>query len=264
VAIFDIWLDMPVWGIFGSLAGLVAALGLLIHWLCFDERTRPRSSTFAGVVAPFFGSVAVLFSLLTGFLASEVWERNRQAGRAILAERDGVLTVHAISLAAVSDMTEIRIAVQDYAKALVDDEWSRMMDQEGSRKAGQELLRLLTLVSNPKVGTDAGQAIQGALLDTVLKLRSTRYDRLALSGDRSDRTKWAVVIILCLITQIAIAIVHLEKPKAQAAALTIFSVAAVITLGLIAIRERPFDGPLRYSPEPVEEALQVMAGAASP
>jgi hypothetical protein len=245
VAIFNIWLDMPVWGIFGSLAGLFSALGLLIHGLCFSERMRPRSSTFAGVVAPFFGSVAILFSLLTGFLANEVWERNRQAGRAIMAERDGLLAVHAISLAAASDMREIRIAVQDYAKALVDDEWPRMMDQEGSVKAGQELLNLLTLVSNPKVSTDAGQAAQGALLDTVLKLRSTR-------------------IILGLITQVAIAIVHLEKPKAQAAALTIFSVAAVITLGLVAVRERPFDGPLRFSPEPVQEALQVMAGPADP
>ncbi|RDI61802.1 DUF4239 domain-containing protein [Microvirga subterranea] len=262
--IFDIWVDLPVWGIFGSLALLFATTALLIHRLCFSELTRARSSGFVGVVAPFFGSVAVLFSLLTGFLANEVWDRNRQAGRAILAERDGLLAIHAISLATVSDMKEIRAAAQGYAKALIEDEWPRMTEQESSPKAGQELMGLLTRVSNPQVGIDAGQAAQSALLDSVLKLRSTRYDRLALSGDRSDRTKWAAVVILGLITQIAIAIVHLEKPKAQAAALTIFSAAAVITLGLIAIRERPFDGPLRFSPDPVREALQVMAGAPGP
>lgn len=264
MAIFDTWLDMPVWGIFASLAGLFTVSAVLVHRLCFSERTRGRSSSFTGVVAPFFGSVAVLFSLLTGFLANEVWDRNRQAGRAVLAERDGLLAIHAISLAAVSDMKDIRIAAQDYAKALVDDEWPLMRNQEGSRKAGWELLNLLARVSNPQIGIDAGQAVQAALLDSVLKLRSTRYDRLSLSGDRSDRTKWAAVVILGLITQIAIAIVHLEKPKAQAAALTIFSVAVVITLGLIAIRERPFDGPLRFSPEPVQETLQIMAGTAGP
>jgi hypothetical protein len=262
--IFDVWLDMPVWGIFGSLAGLFAVSALLIHRLCFSESTRGRSSSFAGVVAPFFGSVAVLFSLLTGFLANDVWDRNRQASRTVLAERDGLLAIHAISLAAASDMKDIRLAVQEYAKALVHDEWPRMMDQEGSQRAGQELLNLLARASNPQIGIDAGQATQNALLDSVLKLRSTRYDRLSLSGDRSDRTKWAAVVILGLITQIAIAIVHLEKSRAQAAALTIFSAAAVITLGLVAIRERPFDGPLRLSPEPVQEALQIMAGTAGP
>ena len=106
--IFDIWLDMPVWGIFGSLAGLFAVAALLIHRLCFSDSTRGRSSSFTGVVAPFFGSVAVLFSLLTGFLANDVWDRNRQASRTVLAERDGLLAIHAISLAAVSDMKGIR------------------------------------------------------------------------------------------------------------------------------------------------------------
>jgi hypothetical protein len=260
VVIFDTWLDMPVWGIFGSLAGLFAASAFVIHWLCFGERTRTRSSSLNGVVAPFFGSVAVLFSLLTGFLANEVWDRNRQANRAILAERDGLLAVHALSTATVSDMSDIRAAAQLYAKALIDHEWPRMASQESSPEAGREILKLLSLVSKPQIGIDAGAAAQTALLDTVLKLRSARYDRLALSGDRTDRTKWTAVLILGLITQVAIGIVHLEKPKAQLASLTIFSAAAIITLGLVAIRERPFDGPLRFSPEPMREALQVLAG----
>ncbi|MCB5174292.1 bestrophin-like domain [Microvirga lenta] len=262
--IFDTWLDMPVWGIFGALALLFAASAFLVHWLSFGQLTRPRASTFGGVVAPFFGSVAVLFALLTGFLANDVWDRNRQASRAILAERDGLLALHAISIATVSDMNDIRAAAQLYADALVNDEWPRMASQESSSKAGAALLDLLTRVSNPQVGAEAGQAAQTALLDTVLKLRSTRYDRLALSGDRTDRTKWAAVILLALVTQVAIGIVHLEKPRAQAAALSIFSVAVVISLGLIGIRERPFDGPLRFSPEPVREALHIMAGGTPP
>jgi len=262
--IFDTWLDMPVWGIFASLAGLFTASVLLIHWLCFGKPTRMRASGFSGVVAPFFSSVAVLFSLLTGFLANEVWDRNRQAGRAILAERDGLLAIHAISTATVSDMDDIRVAAQRYARTLIEQEWPRMTVQESSQEAGEALLDLLALVSNPQIGADAGSAAQAALLDTVLKLRNARYDRLALSGDQTDRTKWTAVFILALATQVAIGIVHLDRPKAQIASLTIFSVAVVITLGLVAIRERPFDGPLRFSPAPLEDALKIMSGTATP
>ncbi|WP_369414369.1 hypothetical protein [Microvirga puerhi] len=174
------------------------------------------------------------------------------------------MAIQAISTATVTDMQEIRLIAQDYAETLIQDEWPRMQDQEASVKAGQVLLALLTQISNPQVAVGAGSAAQTALLDTVLKLRTARDDRLALSGDQTDRTKWTAVLILAFITQVAIGGVHLERPRAQIAALTIFSTAAVITLGLIAIRERPFDGPERISPQPIVEALQSMTEALAP
>ncbi|MBF9232705.1 bestrophin-like domain [Microvirga alba] len=262
--IFDSWLDMPVWGIFGSVAGLFALTAILIHWLCFGKACRTRAANFSGVVAPFFGSVAVLFALLTGFLANDVWERNRQATRTVMAEEGGLLTLYAVSVATVSDMKDIRATAQRYAELLISDEWPRMRDQDYSAKAGQTLLELLSKVADPKITADAGPAAQGALLDVVLKLRSARDDRLALSGDRTDRTKWAAVVILALITQIAIAVVHLERPRAQIAALSIFSVAVVVALGFVAMRERPFDGPLQLSPAPLQEVLQVYTGVLAP
>ncbi|WP_210493750.1 DUF4239 domain-containing protein [Microvirga antarctica] len=262
--IFDEWLDLPIWGIFAALALGFGLSGALIHWLSFGRLGQPHAVKLVGVVAPFFSSVAILFALLTGFLANDVWDRNRVANRAILAERDGLLAVHAMSVAVVSDMSEIRAAAQAYARSLVEDEWPLMRDQESSVKADEQLLALLARVSDPKMAAAAGQAAQGALLDTVLKLRGSRYDRLAMSGDRTDRTKWTAVLILGLITQIAIGVVHLERPKAQLTALSIFSLAAIITLGLVAIRERPFDGELRFSPAPIEEALAIMTPPPKP
>jgi hypothetical protein len=259
--IFDWWLDLPVWGIFAALAIALALSAGCIHWLTFGKAMHSRTKELGGVVPPFFGAVAILFGLLTGFLSNDVWERNRVAVRAILAERDAILAIHAMSIATVSDMSDIRAAVEAYTKRLIDDEWPMMENQESSPKAERELNTLLAKISDPRVGAEAGAAAQGALLDTVLKLRSSRHDRLAMSGDRTDRTKWTAVLCLAFVTQIAIGIVHLEKPRAQLAALSIFSLAVIVTLGLVAIRERPFDGQLRYSSEPLAEALEVMASS---
>ncbi|WP_456720493.1 MULTISPECIES: bestrophin-like domain [unclassified Bradyrhizobium] len=38
------------------------------------------------MVAPFFGTVGVLFAFLTGFLANDITGRNRQAARAVNSE----------------------------------------------------------------------------------------------------------------------------------------------------------------------------------
>jgi hypothetical protein len=262
--ILDAWLDLPVWGLFGSVAALFSLSALLIHWLSFGKPCRAFAASFVGVVAPFFGSVAVLFALLTGFLANDVWERNRQAARTVLLEEDGLLTLYAVSTATASDANEIRATAQRYAELLVSDEWPRMRNQDYSAQAGQVLLALLGKIANPATANQAGQATQRVLLDAALRLRSARDDRLALTGNNTDRTKWAAVVILALITQVAIAVVHLERPRAQAAALAIFSAAVIISLGLIAMRERPFGGPIQVSSEPIEEALQVYTGRMAP
>lgn len=256
--IFDLWLDLPVWGIFGALAAAYALSAALIHRLCFAGGGKPRLQSLTGIVAPFFGSVAVMFSLLTGFLANDVWDRDKQAARTVLAERDGLLSVHAISRATPSNLTELQQAAQHYAQALIEDEWPRMLQQGASDTAGRALLEVLTQASSPQVGIEAGAAAQGALLTSTLRLRGARDDRLALSSNLTDRTKWTAVLLLALITQVAIGIVHLEKPRAQLAALSIFSTAVVVMLGLIAIRERPFDGPAHVSPAPIEQALRIM------
>lgn len=260
----DRWLDLPLWGIFVSLIVAFFFSAWAIHWLCFKARSRTLAATLVGVVPPFFGSVAVLFALLTGFLANEVWDRNRQAARTVLAERETLQAIQAISIATVTNMEDIRAATRLYTELLLEDEWPLMREQGSSAKAGRALLALLGQISNPEVARSAGPAAQTALLDAVLKLRSARDDRLALSSDQTDRTKWIAVLFLALITQVAIGIVHLDKPRAQLAALTIFSSAVVVTLGLIAIRERPFDGTLHVSPAPIAEALRSMSNAPTP
>lgn len=52
----------------------------------------------------------------------------------------------------------------------------------------------------------------------------------------------------------ALGLVHLERPGARITALTLFALAVVTTLVLIAVHERPFDGSLALSPEPLRIA----------
>ena len=77
-----------------------------------------------------------------------------------------------------------------------------------------------------------------------------------LSGDRTTASKWAAVLLLALITQLAIAAVHLENARPQSAALGIFTLAAVLILGLLAIHESPFDPPVFVPPGPIIDVLR--------
>jgi len=114
-------------------------------------------------------------------------------------------------------------------------------------------------LSDPKIATEASQSVHSALLSTALKVRDARADRLALASDHTNDVKWATVLILGVLTQIALAFVHLERPRAQIAAIGLFSVAAVVALGLVALQEQPFDGALRISSAPLQQLLKATA-----
>jgi hypothetical protein len=253
------WIDLPAAVLFGVLIVFYILTGALISWICVCSPLRAKILTMTGVVAPFFGAVSVLFALLTGFLASDVGDRNRQAWRAVHTESSAAMSLHTLSVASTSDMAAIRVALRDYLQSVVRDEWRAMADDGASSKTDAALAALLRELSDPKIAAEAGQAVHNALMNTALKVRDARADRLALASDRTNDVKWMTVLILGLLTQIALAFVHLERPRAQLAAITLFSVAAVVALGLIALQEQPFDGALRISSAPLQDALKVIA-----
>ncbi|GLS44856.1 DUF4239 domain-containing protein [Methylobacterium brachythecii] len=254
--ILGLWLDQPVWLMFALLAvpflGLCAILSVLTLW----RRSRPlMQACGTGIVAPYFSAISVLLALLTGFVANDAWERQRQASRVVQSERANARAVYDLSIATVSDMSGIRASLANYLDAVIGDEWPAMAETgHASQRAGAALGRLLQAVADPKAGAESGPAAQSALLDAVMNLRSARGERLALADAQGDETKWLTLLVLAALTLVALALIHLEKPRAQATVLLLFAAAMISTLGLIALHERPFDGPMALKPDALRAA----------
>jgi hypothetical protein len=102
------------------------------------------------------------------------------------------------------------------------------------------------------------------MLTAAVRVSTARSTRLSLSSDRTNDLKWISVLILGAITQIALALVHLERPRAMLSALTVFATGAIVALGLIALQEDPFGGVFRVSPAPLERLLTLSDTPAPP
>src|SRR5438067_1879879 len=248
------WLALPVPALFASLFAFYFATAAFMVWLSFRSGLSRQIQSFKGLVAPFFVSTPTMFGLLVGFLSSDIWERNKQAERVVLTESDTLLALHSLSAASGSDDKNLRTAIRSYVAAVVEDEIPRLAFQPRSARTDAALDALLREVALPGTVKDAG--VQRTMLDMVLRVRAAHEDRIVLSNDRSMVTKWAAVLLLALITQIAIAAVHLEKPRPQLAALFIFTLAAVSILGLLAVHEAPFEPPVFIPPGPIADVLQ--------
>lgn len=252
----EAWLDLPTSGVFAVLTVLYAMTAAAIVWLTFGVPLGPRVRKLDGVVAPFFGSVGILFALLTGFLAGDIADRNRQAARAVQAEVAELRNVFTLSIASASDMRDIRAAWGRYVSAVLRDEWRSMADGASAPSASAAYDDMLREVSDPKIATQSGAPVQSALLTATVRVGTARSERLALASDSTNDLKWEIVLILGVMTQIAIGVVHLQRRNAQIAALAVFSVAAVIALGLIGLQEYPFAGDVQIHPAAFQELLK--------
>ena len=97
--------------------------------------------------------------------------------------------------------------------------------------------------------------MHAALLAAAVRANTARNDRLSISTDHTNDLKWTSVLLLCLITQLALSLVHLERPRAMLTALTVFASGAIVALGIIALQEHPFEGVFRTSPAPLQYLL---------
>jgi Protein of unknown function (DUF4239) len=239
------------------LAAFYSASALGLVRLSFGALVGPWVRSFRGVVAPFAGAIVIIFSILVGFLANDVWDRNRRAAAAVRGEGANLISLHALAAALGAPHVAIDRAIRAYATAVIHNEWPRMENGEAAPEAEAAQDELLQTVVQSDIAL-GNAALDGLLLDTAVKVREARGDRLALSSDFSESAKWTCVLLMALMAQISLAAVHLDEARAQIAAMVIFTASIVLVIGLIAIHEGPFQPPFGIRPAPIAKLLDIV------
>ena len=98
----DAWLDLPTPALFAVLILFYGITTAIIVWFCAWSPLKARILTLNGLVAPFFTAISVMFALLTGFLGSDVGDRNKRAWQAVNAESTAAHAVYTLSVASAS------------------------------------------------------------------------------------------------------------------------------------------------------------------
>src|SRR5690242_11022293 len=99
------------------------------------------------------------------------------------------------------------------------------------------------------------QVGQAALLNAVERIGAARSARLVLMGAPNDSPRWVAVLLLAVLTQVSVAVAHLDRARSQIVALSLSTAAAIIALAPVAILEHPFDGANQISLEPLRQAV---------
>lgn len=240
--LLDLWLDTGTAGIILLPFAVLYVLAAAITWLTFFSPARPCFAKCVGVVGPQFMSVAILFSLFAAFLANDVWRQTERARAAVDREANGIRTIMRLADAIGEAGMPLRSAAFQYADAIISAEWPAMR-QGVEADAGTAALQRLALVAvSPELGAATSAVLHEVVINAFIEIREARRARIYISNHHVATISWFGMIILGVLTQIGVAVVHLERLYPQTLAQWTFTTAFAATVALIGANERPFSG----------------------
>lgn len=244
------WMALVVFGLTYLLAAIIF---ILVTALAVGERARAFKAVSPGMLPP----LGIIFGLVVGFTAAQVWSDSAQAEAAVQREASALQSIVLFAGALPAEtQNHLRTLVYSYIAQAVAQEWPLMAKRNITlTTASPALADALRLV----LGLDATDRNQGAaqrgIITALENAIDARRQRIAISHSYVNWIKWSGLYLLAACALFAIALVHSDNPLASALTLALFATGVAACALLIVAYDRPFVGEISVRPAPL---LQVM------
>jgi|GEM_PF-1747208 len=251
------FVNFPMWLIV-LLCFATSGLPPLILALLFYKSPLKRFFAHSSEVeSAIIGAVALLFGLFAAFLANDIWQRNQIAQQSVVQEADAIRTLARYTEGMSPNYSEdMRAALSDYTKTVIEKDWPQMAVGSRSTELLSKVRAISAMIVSGNLGKEAGPTIQGRMLDAFTAIRENRQIRVQLAESRTLTIKWYALMVFGLLTQVAIAFVHVHRPREQMIAQTIYGLALSACLIILITNEFPFSHLNPVSPEPLIKAME--------
>jgi hypothetical protein len=251
-----LWMAVVV---FAATYLLAAGIYWVVTRLAVNDRARAFKAVSPGMLPP----LGILFALLVGFIAVEVWNNYDKAKLAVVSEASALRAV--ILLAGVfpeEQKTRIYALIDRHIEDAINKEWPAMARQQAtlSTLRANALIEALQDVLALKPANDSQRTIQPEMVKALQAALDARRQRIVVSQSTVGTVKWAGILLQAVCTLVAIAMVHSDNRLTCGITLTLFATGIAVSLLLIAAYSRPFTGEISVRPDLLKQVL--ISGAA--
>jgi hypothetical protein len=228
------WMALVVFAATYLIAGGVY---LVVTRLAVNERAKTFKAVSPGMLPP----LGILFALLVGFIAVEVWSNFDKAKAAVATEASALRAVVLLAGTFPEERTRIYGLINRHIEEAVNKEWPEMAQQRMTLSAlPTALIEELhdTLALHP--ADDSQRSAQLEMVKALHTALDARRQRIVISESALGTVKWLGILLQGLCTLIAIAMVHSDNRLTCAITLTLFATGIALSVLLIAAYSRPF------------------------
>jgi Protein of unknown function (DUF4239) len=226
---------------------------LVVTKLAVTEWARAFKAVSPGMLPP----LGVLFALLVGFIAVEVWNNFDKAKAAVATEASALRAV--VLLAGTfpeEQKARIYALINRHIEAAVNQEWPEMAHQQATLSPlPTALIEALHEALALKHADDSQRTAQPEMVRALHTALDARRQRIVISESSVGAVKWAGILLPGLCTLVAIAMVHSDNRPACAVTLMLFATGIALSVLLIAAYTRPFTGENSVAPELLKQVI---------
>ena len=230
------WLALVV---FAATYLVAAGIYLVVTGLAVNDRARAFKALSPGMLPP----LGIIFGLLVGFIAAQVWGDSERAKVAVATEASALRGVVLLAESFPGEQqARLRALINQHIEAAVNEEWPKMALGRATLTSLPSNLREALKSALALTPVDEGQKIaQREIITALENALDARRQRIIISQSTVSSTKWVALILQALCTLIAISMVHSDNRLTCGIALTIFATGIALSLVLIGAYTHPFN-----------------------
>ena len=239
--------------VFAATYLLAASIYWVVTRLAVNDRARAFKAVSPGMLPP----LGILFALLIGFIAVEVWRDFDKAKDAVASEASALRAV--VLLAGTfpeEQKTRIHALIESHIEKAVNEEWPAMARQQATLSTlPTDLIEALHDTLTLKPADESQRIAQSEMVKALHTALDARRQRIVISESSVGTVKWAGILLQGLCTLLAIAMVHSDNRLACAIAMALFATGIALSLLLIAAYSRPFTGEISVGPDLLKQVI---------
>ncbi len=254
---------MPWWGLLAVAATtLLSIAGVVVVRRSVPLRTLEGLGAAAGAVYTVVGGV---YAVLLAFVVIVVWERHTTAETRVEQEANalGDLFRDAQGFPEAA-RDSLHRAIDRYARAITEDEWSAMADGRPSPAGLHAYSELWRVYGGLEPRTQREALWYATSLSRLNELGDARRLRLLSSRTRVPDVLWAVLLVGGTITIALGLLFGTEAVWSQALLVAVVALTVSLVLLLIWVLQYPFSGGGRLDPAAFQQVRATIAEFASP
>jgi hypothetical protein len=216
-----------------------------------------RATAFKAVSPGLLPPLGILFALLVGFIAVDVWGNFDKATTAVTTEASALRAV--VLLAGTfpeEQKTRIYALIKRHTEEAVNKEWPAMAQQRATLSTlPSALIEELHDTLALKAANDSQRAAQPEMVKALHTAMDARRQRIVISASTVGSVKWVCILLQGFCTLVAIALVHSDNRLACAILLALFATGIALSVLMIAAYSRPFTGETSVKPDVLQQVI---------
>ena len=237
----------------GVLLPALVALGIIpFALILFCSRRcgqREKWRLHHDVTGATFNVIGVLYTVILAFVMVTVWERYRVTEELCEAEANDMADLYRDSyLLPEKDQAQVRQALINYARVVVEKEWESLMDRQAHPDAEKAMNHLWQVYYSVKPQTENQKMWYGETIEKLNDMADERRLRILRCRVRIDWVIWTLLIVGGILTLGYMTLFSLESFRMHMIMTVSLVVMLILILFVIYSLDNPFWGDPHIAP----------------